>query len=299
MKARDKFQELNLSNAFLFAAVMNDAEVCRLVLEILTGEPVEAVNVQSEQSILFSSDFRSVRLDVYARDCLEVEYDLEMENGGESLPKRSRYYQSQMDVAALKPGDDVDLLGLSYVIFLCTFDPFDEGLYRYRFENTCTETGNSLGDGTKKIFLNTRGRTKKDVSEELLHFLAYVENTTDECAALYNDRKLDRIHRKVKELKASREWRARYMKFEELLSKEREEGQFAGEKRMLALVRAMLQDNRSDEIQLLEQMKSCGKSCSGNIIYNSIILFFSAARPGSVFSGPGVILPVCSGILCA
>ena len=118
MKARDKFQELNLSNAFLFAAVMNDAEVCRLVLEILTGEPVEAVNVQSEQSILFSSDFRSVRLDVYARDCLEVEYDLEMENGGESLPKRSRYYQSQMDVAALKPGDDVDLLGLSYVIFL-------------------------------------------------------------------------------------------------------------------------------------------------------------------------------------
>lgn len=183
MKARDKFQELNLSNAFLFAAVMNDAEVCRLVLEILTGEPVEAVNVQSEQSILFSSDFRSVRLDVYARDCLEVEYDLEMENGGESLPKRSRYYQSQMDVAALKPGDDVDLLGLSYVIFLCTFDPFDEGLYRYRFENTCTETGNSLGDGTKKIFLNTRGRTKKDVSEELLHFLAYVENTTDECAA--------------------------------------------------------------------------------------------------------------------
>ena len=86
----------------------------------------------------------------------------------------------------------------------------------------------------------------------LLHFLAYVENTTDECAALYNDRKLDRIHRKVKELKASREWRARYMKFEELLSKEREEGQFAGEKRMLALVRAMLQDNRSDEIPLLE-----------------------------------------------
>lgn len=49
MKARDKFQELNLSNAFLFAAVMNDAEVCRLVLEILTGEPVEAVNVQSDR----------------------------------------------------------------------------------------------------------------------------------------------------------------------------------------------------------------------------------------------------------
>ena len=42
------------------------------------------------------------------------------------------------------------------------------------------------------------------------------------------------------------------MKFEELLSKEHEEGQLAGEKRMLSLVRAMLQDNRSDEIPLLE-----------------------------------------------
>lgn len=257
MKAKDKFQELNLSNAFLFAAVMNEEEVCRLVLEILTGEPVEAVKVQSEHSILFSSDFRSVRLDVYARDCLEVEYDLEMENGGGSLPKRSRYYQSQLDAAALKPGDEVDLLGPSYVIFLCTFDPFDEGLYRYRFENTCLETGSSLGDGTRKIFLNTRGRVKRDVSEELLHFLDYVENTTDECAALHQDQKLDRIHRKVKELKASREWRARYMKFEELLRKEREEGlnegQLSGEKRMLALVSAMLEDNRGDEIPKLEE----------------------------------------------
>ena len=92
MKARDKFQELNLSNAFLFAAVMNDAEICRLVLEILTGEPVEAVNVQCEQSILFSSDFRSVRLDVYARDCLEVEYDLEMEKqqASEAEARRSQ-----------------------------------------------------------------------------------------------------------------------------------------------------------------------------------------------------------------
>lgn len=69
---------------------------------------------------------------------------------------------------------------------------------------------------------------------------------------MYNDRKLERIHRKVKELKVSREWRARYMKFEELLSKEREEGKLTGEKRMLALVRAMLQDNRGDEIPLLE-----------------------------------------------
>lgn len=42
------------------------------------------------------------------------------------------------------------------------------------------------------------------------------------------------------------------MKFEELLSKEREEGKLTGEKRMLALVRAMLQDNRGDEIPLLE-----------------------------------------------
>lgn len=70
-----------------------------------------------------------------------------------NLPKRSRYHQAEMDVASIPPGSDFNELKSSYVIFICTFDPFGKGLYQYTFENICKENGMPLGDGTPKFFL--------------------------------------------------------------------------------------------------------------------------------------------------
>ena len=61
--ASENFKKLNLSNAFLFAAALEDPEICRLVLEIIVERPIDHVTVKPERNILFSSDFRSVRLD--------------------------------------------------------------------------------------------------------------------------------------------------------------------------------------------------------------------------------------------
>ena len=148
------FQELDLSNAFLFAAALEDSETCRLVLEIILGVKLPAVKVHAEHSILVSSEVRSVRLDIYANDELEVNYNVEAQNQNEgNLPKRSRYHQAEMDVSLLKPGQDFNDLKPSYVIFICTFDPFGRKLYRYTFEERCLEQDFPLGDETKKIFL--------------------------------------------------------------------------------------------------------------------------------------------------
>ena len=38
-----KFQDLDLSNAFLFAAALEDPQTCRLVLEIIPGRKVESI----------------------------------------------------------------------------------------------------------------------------------------------------------------------------------------------------------------------------------------------------------------
>lgn len=38
-----KFKELDLSNAFLFAAALEDPQTCRLVLEIIPGRKVESI----------------------------------------------------------------------------------------------------------------------------------------------------------------------------------------------------------------------------------------------------------------
>ena len=224
-----KFQDLDLSNAYLFAAALEDEETCGLVLEIILGIKVPKVKVQAEHSILVSSDFRSVRLDVYATDEMQVHYNMEMQNKDyKNLAKRSRYHQAEMDVSSLKPGEDFSALKPSYVIFICTFDPFDRGLYRYTFEEQCQEEDFSLGDGTKKIFLNTEGKNAEDVPQELIHFLEYVKHSTDAYVATVEEEPIILLHEKVIALKQRRELEGNYMKFEELLQIRGEEGRAEG-----------------------------------------------------------------------
>ncbi|MDE6606741.1 MAG: Rpn family recombination-promoting nuclease/putative transposase [Lachnospiraceae bacterium] len=130
--------------------------------------------------MLFSSDFRCVRLDIFASDELSVGYNLEMQNENEgNLPQRSRYHQAEMDLTSLKPGEDFKELKPSVIVFICNFDPFGRKLYRYTFEPRCLEEDFSLEDGTKRIFLSTVGENVKDVSVELICFLRYVTESTD------------------------------------------------------------------------------------------------------------------------
>lgn len=225
------FQELNLKSAFLFAAALEDAETCRLVLELVLGQTIPSVTVHAEHSLLYNSDFRSLRLDVYAGDEMKVEYNVEMQNENEgNLAKRSRFHQAEMDVTALKPGEDFHELRPSYVVFICTFDPFGGGLYRYTFENCCLENGILLEDGAKKIFLNTKGTNQTEVPEELVEFLRYVEESTDEVASSAEDERITRLHKRIRKLKENRSWEARYMRFEELLQQAEKAGLEKGEK---------------------------------------------------------------------
>lgn len=223
------FKELDLSNAFLFAAALEDEETCQQVLEIILGFPVSKVKVRAEHTLLFSSDFRSIRLDIYASDEMQVMYNIEMQNSDEkNIAKRSRYHQAEMDVMSLKPGEDFNDLKPSYVVFICTFDPFGYGLYRYTFEQKCLERNLKLNDGTTKIFLNTRGKNADEVPKALIHFLKYVEQSTDEYVASIEDEAVEKIHNKVKQLKEWRELEASYMYFEELLEERQKEGKAEG-----------------------------------------------------------------------
>lgn len=226
---RKQFKDLDLSNAFLFSAALADEQTCQLVLEIILGRKIPKVTVHTEHAILYSSEFRSVRLDVYAEDEFRVSYDMEMQNQDEkNLAKRSRYYQAEMDVASLKPGEDFDRLKPSCIIYICTFDPFGKGLYQYVFEEYCKEAAFPLGDETRKIFLNTKGSRQENVSQELIHFLRYVEESTDAVAGEETESSVGLLHQKISGLKKRRELEESYMRFEELLQDSRAEGKAEG-----------------------------------------------------------------------
>ena len=62
----------------------------------------------------------------------------------------------------------------SYVIFICTFDPFGKGLAKYTFNAICNEDHSLvLDDGVTRVFINTEGDRHK-ISKELANLIDYV-----------------------------------------------------------------------------------------------------------------------------
>lgn len=141
-------------------------------------------------------------------------YNLEMQTSDtKELPKRTRYYQGMIDLNLIEKGKLYGELNTSYIIFICTFDPFGQGRHIYSFENRCKEDLSlKLKDGTTKIFLNSAG-TKGDVSGNLKEFLLYLAGKES------SNEFVQKVDSEVKRAKGNKEWRREYMT---LLMRDRE-----------------------------------------------------------------------------
>ena len=224
-----KFKDLTIRDAFMFAAVMSDPEICRRVLELALGIPISEVHIQTEKTMAYHSEYHGVRLDVYAADADRTRFNVEMQVTLQKfLPKRSRYYHDQIDMDALLAGDSYENLPDTYVIFICDFDPFGDGLYRYSTGMVCEETGKSVSDGVKTVYLNAHGRNREDIPEELLQFLDYVKNTgrTEEIST--TDPFVRHLQDSIDKIKQNRGMEERYMLLEEMMRNERQEGKLEG-----------------------------------------------------------------------
>ena len=101
---------------------------------------------------------------------------------------------------------------------------------------SCDEIpGLKLHDGATRIFLNTHGTDEEGVSEELIQLLRYFEQTTEENAAGSHSQKIEKLQKRVEEIKKNEKVGIRYMNaFEEKMWERREgreEGERIGEKR--------------------------------------------------------------------
>ena len=158
-------------------------------------------------------------------------YNTEMQKQRRAdLSRRSRYYQSLVDISLLDPGiPDYSQLNESYLIMITPFDLFGCGKYRYTFRAVCEEEpGCVLEDGATRIFLNTRGTNDDEVSQELVEFLHYVEHTTDEAAEHAGSERIRRIHGRVRKVRNSEEVGVKYMQAWEEKYYEKEEARHEG-----------------------------------------------------------------------
>lgn len=203
------FDDLTISNDFVFGKVMQNKKICKQMLEIILNIKIKEINYQEQQKTIdITSDGKGIRLDVYVEDDKTSVYDIEIQTTNNSnLPKRSRYYQGLIDLNLIEKGDNYTKLNKSYIIFICTFDPFKKGRYIYTFENMCREEPNLLlGDESTKIFLNTYG--KKDdvlITKDLKAFLDYIAENRIENSFI------EELDAEVDKVKSHKEWRNEYM----------------------------------------------------------------------------------------
>ena len=253
MNKQKRWEDLELKDDFMFAKVMRDPKLCREMLERLLEIEISDIEYPEEQKTIdLSYDSRSVRLDLYVKDDKSTVYNVEIQTvNTRELPKRSRYYQGMIDLNLIEKGEPYRKLNKSYVIFICTFDPFGEDFYRYTFENICREKKDlTLNDEAVKLFFNTAG-TRGDVSPETKAFLKYVGGIPSE------DAYVKKLQSKIEAAKSNEEWRREYMTLlmhdKENIEKGFQEGIKAGmqagaTEEKLRMVKSLLQMNTlSDE----------------------------------------------------
>ena len=259
MKRRKTLQELTIKDNFMFGAVMCDEGRCHRFLEMALGFPIERVEISKEKCIVYHPQYKGVRLDVYAKDESNTHYNVEMQAVmQDALPKRARYYHSQIDMELLMSGAAYSELPNSYVIFICDFDPFERGKYRYVFRNQCEEIpGLSVQDGNITIFLSTHGTNAEEVPKELVKFLEYVSADLEESTENFEDDFVKSLQEAVSSVKRSREMGDRFMLLELMLQDERREGRIEGrvEGKVEEII-SFLEDLSDIPVELREKIES-------------------------------------------
>ena len=212
---------LTITDDFIFGVVMRDPKKCKPLLEMILGVIINKIEyLEPQKSIAERYESKSIRLDVYVADDAGTVYDVEIQTESKkNLPKRTRYYQGMIDLHILEKGEDYASLKKSFVIFICTYDPFGKGRRIYTFENRCIEdTSIALDDEATKIILNAKG-TVGEVNEELENVLSYMDGSAP------NSEYTRALDKAVEEIRSDEKWRREYMVLNEMMRESRRLGE--------------------------------------------------------------------------
>ena len=241
MKTID-WDSLTFVNNYVFQEVLKNKKLCKYLIERILHIQIKDIRYLIAERHINSARIssKSIRLDVYVENQEGTVLDIEMQVTGDNstvyfgkdeatvikgLPLRTRYYQSLISMDMLKQGMKYRELRKSYVIFICTFDPFGKGLPVYHFTYQCKEDVSlEMGDLTENIFLNARAADKAE-DKALADFLCYVNSGKASSAFT------QAIDAETKRVTNDEEWRERYVTWEMDLKIIQEDAEKKGEKK--------------------------------------------------------------------
>ena len=238
---RIPFEQLPITNRFMFAMVFGHKEIAKPFLEAVLGIRIhELKDPEPEKTIDVSPFYKGIRYDVFVKETSpdgegEVlrSFDIEMQmEDNEDIPKRTRYYQAMCDSEALNKGEVYYKLKDLYIMFLCPEDIFGQGKAVYRFKNLEVDNPKiELGDLCyKNFYIFSKYR---DVAEKSI-------------------RKIDRM---VKWYQTDNETRKRYMTWQQEIDiavyRERQRANEIQKQADAEKVRADEAEARADEVERL------------------------------------------------
>ena len=216
--------ELTLMDDYMFSVVMREPNRIRRLIESILGIRIDSVRfLETQRTIKDDYVAKGVKLDLFVEAVGGALFNVEVQTAREgNLPRRMRYYQSLIDQSDLKRGQDYVKLRDSYVIFICSFDPFRLGNTLYTFEYRCREHPDLLlGDGATKVVVNTKGFTE-NLSPELQEIIDFLER--GQIGGAYS-KELDEA---IQFIKSSEERKLEYMTLEARYMDKMREGKRIG-----------------------------------------------------------------------
>ena len=201
---------------------------------------------QYEKTIFPDPAAKSIRLDVYADDSQNRKYSVEMQGYIEyNIGRRSRYYQSVIDIDSLSRGQGYEKLSDAFVIFVCTYDPFGAGMQKYVFQKRRINADSDiiLNDGVSTVIL-----TDNSGDSVINEFFKYLKNSTYEEAERSESRLIKLINQKVEKVRFDPVLEVEYMRFQELQREQFNKGREQGiAENQLAIIKNMLNMDMTDD----------------------------------------------------
>ena len=219
------FDEIGITNDFMFGTVFRDKEKCKELLQRILKIRLAEIEVVEPQKVMKTTLIgKGIRIDIYAKDSEGNVYDIEMQTTEETdLHLRTRYYHSEMDSYQIRAGQKYFNLKQSVVIFICTFDPFADDRSIYTFETTCKENkGLVLADKRRTYFVNVNGN-REGISEDTTKLLDYFKTGQP------TDHYTKDIQKQVQIIRNDDDWRENYMTIEMKMDQRYEQGKNEGE----------------------------------------------------------------------
>lgn len=191
----------------VFKIFMEDKEVAKIIIEILLNKEIKELDyVDTEKEVTGLGMERTIRYDVLCKDDEDKYYDVELQIAKQDdLMERFRIYQSLLDKYAIRKGEKEYIkVRETYIIFICDFDFFGDGLGEYNIVNYCIDNNKICDDKTNKKIINLKGKiiTNPKVEELIKLFKEKV----------YNDRneKIEKLGKRLIRIVNSDEFYRRY-----------------------------------------------------------------------------------------